>query len=443
MDYSHTHALSSCELALALTRTQMAEDHLLKFLSSCDFLSLAADESDTFSGSAPMAASLQGCNSSFEWLNAFVGQIDVAADKTGSGLHDALKKLIDELDGELWEKIIFLCTDGASAMRSIAAYMGLDSNPEGSSLHAMMKRTINPLLPNLHCLPHMLNLAFKFAFLKSGWAESWLLHVKSVFVWFSKSPGRKNALKRLHKAMRMLRRVVTWRMVYPRYYCPTRWLGLHQALLSILAAWDLLLIYADNLVTEDGYRPDRRPYASEPTVDELNGEDVTNARRENDDDGVTRVHEASFHQWDDNSWDLKVNSIAGDEAMLTSEELINLDHGVSEEWSRLQDGSRGKRSKLLSEAKGLTNVNYGINSMMADILLPYTILVQKLQTTSTPVAHRVCHWVHQFFNQMNRSFLGESPTWGLKFKEWRAKVKASCTSQEDFEKLEGQIMVKQ
>ena len=68
---------------------------------------------------------------------------------------------------------MWLCTDWASAMRSTPAYMGLDSNPAGTSLHACMKRSVNKQLPAFHCMCHMLNLAFKDAFFKCVWAEHW------------------------------------------------------------------------------------------------------------------------------------------------------------------------------------------------------------------------------------------------------------------------------
>ena len=185
-----------------------------------------------------------------------------------------------------------------------------------------------------------------------------------------------------------------------------------------------------SLVTEDGYRPDRRPYACEPQPDELNGEDQENARREDDDDDeVVYVHEESFHQWEDNAWDLQVDDITDDVDLLTDEELIDLDHGKSVEWSQMADGPKGKRSKLLSESKGLTNLNHGINSMMADVLLPYINLVTKLQTSSTPIAHRVCVWVHAFFDRMNRMFLGDRPTWGRKFQSWREQSKTNWLHQ--------------
>ena len=90
------------------------------------------------------------------------------------------------------------------------------------------------------------------------WTSEWLDHMKAIFSWFSRSPSRKSSLKSLHSRMSLLRRVVTWKMCYPKYYCPTRWIGLATALHSYLNVQDLLLIYVDNLV-DSGYLPYRKP----------------------------------------------------------------------------------------------------------------------------------------------------------------------------------------
>ena len=122
-----------------------------------------------------------------------------------------------------------------------------------------------------------LNLAYKFVFLKSDWVEGWLLHVKSVFNWFSKSAARtEKCIKTADKVMKMLCRVVCYLMkdMSVLLYCPTRWLGLHQALLSMLNVWDLLLLHTNNLITNDECQPDCRSHVNDPTTDELNGEDL-------------------------------------------------------------------------------------------------------------------------------------------------------------------------
>lgn len=391
---------------------QLAIASIKNFLTTCKYISLSADESDTFSGSAPMAASLQAVNSSFEFMNVFAGQVDVAADKTGRGLHEKLKGLIDAIDKTIWPKIFQTCFDGASNMRSSPFYMGLDANPSGTSLHAFMKKSIGPNLANIHCLPHQFNLGYKNAYESCPWAVRWLQHIKVLYTWFSKSPGRKNALTRLHKTMQTLQQACTWRLVYPKYYCPTRWLGLYKAVVSILKCWDLLVVYANDLI-EQGYLPDRTTLVNEPTQEELQGAELADARVEEDDDDEAEgfFHEAAFHDFKNKSWDLEVGTIDGDDDLLPTLTVIALDHGNFVKFKDLDDGGIRKRSKLLNEVKGLTNFNQGLNCMMADIMLPYTLLVTKLQKTCVPIAHRVCSWVHTFFNSMNR-FLGPRPTWG-------------------------------
>ena len=403
----------------------------VEFLQSCEYLGLSADESDTFSGSAPLAASLQGCSADFGWLNTMVGQIDVAGDKDGKGLHDACKKLVDAFEDtsdvkstiSLWKKIKSTCFDGASAMRSTAQYAGLDSKPDGSSMHACMKKSINTLLPNQHGLCHATNLGFKDAVkTESSWVDMWLWHVKATFNWFSKSPGRKNALKKLHETISVLREKVTWRMVYPKYYCPTRWLGMHRALGAIVGVWPLLQEYAADLVT-NGYRPDRRR-----GEDELNIEERANARLEEEEEAEEcseRVNEQQFHVWKNESWDLCVeDTIEG--ILLPDEELRELEPttlgtenvpGV-DEWSDMDDGVKGKRSKLLDEVTGITALNHGLNCAMLDLLGPYRTLMCRLQTQSHPIAHLVCRWFHEFFDATNINFLGGHPLFGPHFNKW-------------------------
>ena len=93
-----------------------------EFLKSCSYLSLTGDETDTYSGSAPLAAGLQGCTKDFLWANLFIGQDDVANDKAGMGCFRSLKKIVDEADVDIFPKIKISTFDGASAMRSTPKY---------------------------------------------------------------------------------------------------------------------------------------------------------------------------------------------------------------------------------------------------------------------------------------------------------------------------------
>jgi hypothetical protein len=138
------------------------------FLKRCVFLSAAGDEAETFGHDCPFALNLQGCTPFFEWASFFMGQVDVASDKTGAGCFKALNILIDDL----WPDVVWSCFDGCSAMRSTHHYAGLDGKPDGSSCHANMRRNGKPNLPNVHCLDHSLALALKFAIkLNADWSD--------------------------------------------------------------------------------------------------------------------------------------------------------------------------------------------------------------------------------------------------------------------------------
>ena len=230
----------------ACNRTlELAEVCLQKkaeFLKSCPYLSLTADESDTFSSSAPLSCGLQGCTKDFTWANLFMGQDDVAEDKTGLGCFNAIKRICDKTDKSLLPKVKFsVFDDGASNMRSTPKYAGLDSKPDGTSVHAFLKKHVSAKLPNMHCLNHDGNLAMKQGVKKcKAWTDSWIEHVKGIYRWFCKSHARKSVLKSLHTEMQLLQDTVTWRMLYPKYYCPTRWLGTPLAIFGMRCDYDFL-----------------------------------------------------------------------------------------------------------------------------------------------------------------------------------------------------------
>ena len=150
----------------------------------------------------------------------------------------------------------------------------------------------------------------------------------------------------------MIHDVVTWRFTFPKYHCPTRWIGVLVALLSSLVSEDLLLTYTDKLV-EDGFRPDRgKPddtppdAAKEARVDEDDDDD------DDDDDvdegGDPRVHSATFHQWGDDLWDLRVTTPPDQEDILDTDGRVELDSGRARVWSTLSDGTKRTKCKLVT-----------------------------------------------------------------------------------------------
>ena len=400
----------------------MAISKKVDFLRSCETLSLSCDETDAWSLTAPLAVALQGCNTKFEWGNFFVGQTCVALTKTGAGIYDATKSVVDkadaiagETDNGLWNRCFFLCTDGASNMRSSPMYAGLDSKADGDSFTAQFRQNGKPLMPNLHCICHNLNLALKEAVSELSWCDLWMRHLRAMYNWFSKSPARKQKFKVLGEEMELLQRVVTWKMVYPKYYCPTRWVGIITALSSITKASALHKEYCRGLVTT-GFLPDRGDGVDTPPVDE-----AREARTDAVDEVHTRYHEDTFHKWGDGSlpWDLHIDRIDGDVEILDDDGRVDLDDGdMATLFKGLQDSVGTKKSKLLNEKIGVTDLNLGLDHMMLDVLQPYKILVERLQTQTGPVAHMVMNWINEMFDNINDRFLGPSPTFGEHFIQW-------------------------
>ena len=392
----------------------------VEFLLKCPYLSCSADESDTYSSSAPLAAALQGCSVDFKFGNLFMGQSDVAADKSGEGCFNVLRDLFNNCDRQLLKLIVWSCFDGASAMRSTPKYAGLDGKPDGISLLAFLKREIDDDLPNLHGLCHQGDLSLKTGLKRCPWTKDWLQHIKGIYTWFSKSPARKSSLKKLHTQMQLLNNFCTWRMVYPKYYCPTRWIGLYNCLESILKVEDLLCHYVDKLV-DDGYKPFRAEEEDPPV--EANTARVESDSDSGEDDEDDRQHKDSFYRWGERSWDLVVKKPTGDKDIIDVDARVELEtRGRANTWKELPSGNKKTRCKLLSEKFGLTTFNLGIDAVMADILKPYKVLTQRLQTQYMPIGHRVRKDICNLFKVLNRMFLSDTPTFEKQYKKWSQRV---------------------
>ena len=406
---------------LTLARHTLAKK--VEHLRKCRYLSLTADESDTYSFSAPLAVALQGCSPEFLWANLFLGQTDVADNKSGPEMYRKLKLLLDGCHPTLLIALIFFsCFDGASAMRSTPIYAGLDSHPAGTSLHAELKRDGLPRLGNIHGLCHLLNLAQKKAYTLCGdWTIQWFDHIKGVFRWFAKSPRRKAQLKSLHKEMTLLNNVVTWRMCYPKYYCPTRWIGISRCLESILAAGPLLEEYCDNLVTA-GFRPARDDDDEEEVIPSLVNATAAREEESDDDEDDDRYHADTFHVWGDQYWDLPITVPVDDLEIDNEVDRLRKDSlGRADVWKDLDAGTKRTKCVLLSERCGLTTQMLGLDAIMADALKPYKVLVERLQTQIIPIGHKIRPWISKCFKQLNQAFLDDNPSYGRRYQQWRTR----------------------
>ena len=137
---------------------------------------------------------------------------------------------------------------------------------------------------------------------------------------------------------------------------------------------------------------------------------MTDARIEEEEAGDTRVNAASFYTWGTDSWDLSVEPLDdADVASVTIDDLQSHDKGLSEEFETMRSGVGGKRTKLMCEMRGVTRLNFGLDTFIVDARGPYHMLATRLQTGEQSVAHLVKERVDiVVFNEMNEMFLSES-----------------------------------
>ena len=214
-------------------------------------------------------------------------------------------------------------------------------------------------------------------------------------------------------------------------------MGIIETLKSICNAKGLYVEYCRDIVNK-GYQSDCS------AGDDLSPEAEEARLQQEGDDGGRRFHEQSFHKWSEPaaSWDLCVDSIDEDVVILPLTQRMALDThvGLTTTFRTLSDTETGKRSKLLTVTRGVTNLNFGIDAMMLDALQPYKRLIERLQTQNGPIGnkighahvhknlsyihsptigHRVCGWFQEMYDEINDIFLGDTPTFGRHFNDWR------------------------
>ena len=163
------------------------------FLQNAPYPSFIIDEGLTWAKTMPLYVATCACTSSFEWKTMFIGQEDSSGRKDGESIHQLTKKIfLDNNMEDIYERLICGCTDGASVMRSIRLYAGLDANgTEGTSFAAHIKNDVNEDVEMWHCLCHMLNLGMNDALesiaLKLFYLQEFPREVPVVHFFFSPS----------------------------------------------------------------------------------------------------------------------------------------------------------------------------------------------------------------------------------------------------------------
>ena len=98
-------------------------------LLTCEYLSIVLDESTTCNmDGQPCLVCLMGLADDGEWVMVYIGQTNMAKQRTAQDVYDAAKKVVVDLDPRLWPLIRCGGTDGCAAMRSSNHYAGIDGN---------------------------------------------------------------------------------------------------------------------------------------------------------------------------------------------------------------------------------------------------------------------------------------------------------------------------
>ena len=64
----------------------------------------------------------------------------------------------------------------------------------------------------------------------------------------------------------------------------------------------------------------------------------------------------------------------------------------------------------------------GLDAMMYDVLLPYSILCERLQTSIVPIGHNVCRWISDTFKCLDIMILRDGAKFGEEFQKWESRV---------------------
>ena len=172
---------------------------------------------------------------------------------------------------------------------------------------------------------------------------------------------QKNALYELANTFGNLYEQHDWKLIYPKYYCSTRWTGIHTSCLSIVNAMGPLTALKDRLI-RDGYGhphddddDEEEDYAEEEAVD---GED----------DGELLVV------------------------------LDNTDTGN-------HVAAKSKQDRLLYKKVGVNDSNWGIDSMMTGMLIDLTVMTTRIQTTGQPIQHCLAREIRRMLRHIKGSFV--------------------------------------
>ena len=256
---------------------------------------------------------------------------------------------------------------------------------------------------------------------------------------FNRSSKRRTDLEEIVAAIEEWDNDHNWKVFYPVLFCITRWVGIQKCAAIISRSPQIFRSYTQSLRDKNmGPRSfDARKYkkrrgrvdAAEAGADDTTGDVDSDSDEDSDDEEETlRVREAIAEgRLDADGYQPVPQLFDTMEAAAASapnqEDLVEaegFDEGNNRAKNRMQ-------KNLLNKDVGITEVNLARSCWMAGVLLPYTVLVQKLQTTKLPQQHLAARRLREFYMQLQVGWVGSTDTEPLypstEFQDWIKHMK--------------------
>ena len=327
-------------------------------LKLAKFIGGSCDESVVVGKTRPMFLNLQAITNAFQWFMFVAGQSNSAGNGTGAENALSLITMLTVLNLTL-EDVLTWGTDGCYAMRSNVA--GVDARAVGDSMMAALKSLADPMrLLAFHCCLHIVNLSIRFG-IKIAVPSFWEKHIRALYTWGARSVKRqhefcqrhKDALSRTKDFLQVVGNVAeihSWQWTYFDRYVIVRWETIVKCLRSALINWVGTRSVA-NVQRDSGWGPWKYAAENEDQADD-----------------------------DDDRW----------------EDILEMSHFDTGN----EDAPKTKRSRLLHELTGVTDLNWGLNAGLYTVLAPVQVVLKLLQTTRAPIQHFAVRHINRIYDHL-------------------------------------------
>ena len=310
-------------------------------------------------------------------------------------------------------------------MRSTRDFAGLDcKGTDGRAFSAFLKRDLKDDLDFWHCLCHQLNLAVNDALdAIEALKLYWVPHLRMMHSEFKRSSVRREEFKEISEGFDEF----DWKVFLPILFCITRWIGIQKCAAKVARSPDKFRAYAQ-LLRDKGMGPrDFDPYkyskrrgqadAAEAGADDAAGDDTDGSDDSDDETDSEEEEESQRIQEAIEECRLDADGYQPAPQLFDSMEEAAAsapaqeDMVAEEEFDSGNTAARGRKKKnLLNADVGITEINLARSCWMAGALLPYKVLVEKLQVTGCPQQHLAARRIREFYMQMEVGWIGTRDT---------------------------------